>query len=143
MPVKRILLVDDTPLDIELTCLALAEEGFVQSVEVAVGGQAALDYLRRLTAAQLPELLLLDLKMPGVDGLVVLRQIRSTPQWQTLRVVMLTTSAEPRDRAACLQGGADAFVHKSTQLKEFIQSMREVVRTWLVTPVPCDQGAAT
>lgn len=125
MTPHRILLVDDTPLDVELTCLALGELGLRRAVHVASCGQEALDYLK---GADLPELLLLDLKMPGVDGLAVLRAVRDHPQWRALRVVMLTTSGEARDRDACLQAGADAFVQKSARLGDFVQAMREVVR---------------
>ena len=127
----RILLIDDTPLDVELTCLALQDQGLAQTVQVASGGQEALDYLNRVSPTGLPELLLLDLKMPGMDGLAVLAQVRAHPLWRRLRVVMLTTSAEPRDREACLQGGADAFVQKSARLSDYVQAMREVTRTWL------------
>lgn len=133
MPCPRLLLVDDTPLDLELTSLALSDQGLNLAVQVATGGQDALDYLEGLRPEDLPELILLDLKMPGLDGLAVLQQVKQHPLWQRIRVVMLTTSAEARDRDACLQAGANAFVQKSSTLGAYGLALREITRTWLDT----------
>jgi CheY-like chemotaxis protein len=141
MTSKRILLVDDNPLDIELTCLALSDQGFDQSVQVAADGQEALEILQRTRPDDLPSLMLLDLHMPRMDGQALLHHLKSVPQWRGIRVVILTTSSDLGDREASLHGGADGYVQKSMTLGAFIQSMREVVRTWL-TPVEGGNGAS-
>jgi CheY-like chemotaxis protein len=142
MTSKRILLVDDNPLDIELTCLALSDQGLDQSVQVAADGQEALEILQRTRPDDLPSLVLLDLHMPRMDGQALLRHLKSMPQWRDIRVVILTTSSDISDRDASLRGGADAYVQKPLTLGAFIQSMREVTRAWL-PPVEAGELSST
>jgi two-component system, chemotaxis family, response regulator Rcp1 len=136
---QPVLLVDDNPLDVELTLLALQDQGLSGSVAVVQDGVDALAYLERSGVAadgshRLPQLMLLDLHMPRLDGHSVLRRVRATQAWQALRVVMLTTSDDPQDRRRCLEAGADGYVLKSLELNSFVQSMREVTRAWLPAP---------
>lgn len=126
----HILLVDDNPLDVELTLLALASCGLDRRVSVAVDGQDALDflYVRGRHAARppgLPTLLLLDLKMPGLDGRAVLRQVRAHPDGERVHVAILTTSGLPEDRAGC--EAADAYLVKPLDLDEFARVVGETL----------------
>ena len=117
MSTKRILLVEDSANDVELTLTALAEKHLANEVVVVHDGEQALDYLHkrgafRLRADGLPVVVLLDLKLPKVDGLDVLGQIRADERLRTLPVVMLTSSREERDIVRSYDLGVNAYVVK-------------------------------
>ena len=133
----RILLVDDNPLDVELTLLGLAEHQLEQQVSVVSDGMEALEFLHRTGRhAQrppgLPVLVLLDLNMPGLRGQEVLADIRNDPALHHLCVVILTTSERPEDRAACVK--ADAYLIKPLNPEAFTQKVGNVIETLLLHP---------
>jgi len=131
MNLRRILLVEDSDRDAELTIDALVEYQLLNQIERARDGAEALDYLyRRGTFAQRPKedpaVVLLDLKMPKVDGMEVLRQVKADPRLKTIPVVMMTSSREERDLARSYDLGVNAYVVKPVEFKEFIDAVRQV-----------------
>jgi CheY-like chemotaxis protein len=138
---KRILLADDDPAGTELTLAALAESGLANEVAAVEDGEQALDYLYRRGAwARVPPgnpaVILLDLKMPRVDGLEVLRQVRADPQLCAIPVVVLTSSDQESDLVRSYQLGASAFVVKPVDIGAFIKAIREVGLFWAVLNRP-------
>lgn len=135
---RVILLVEDNPGDVELTMRALKRNKIANDVVVARDGVEALDFLFNTgsyegkPANPLPEVVLLDLKLPKVDGIEVLRQIRSDPRTQFLPVIMLTTSGEDRDVTACYSGGVNSYVRKPVDFSEFSEAVRQIGLYWLV-----------
>lgn len=113
----KILIIDDDLNDIELTRVALESAGRELQTLVAFNGEAGLKLLREQDA--LPELVLLDLKMPGMHGIEVLREIRADTRLQGIRVVVLTTSSLESDRDEAYKAGADTFLHKAFDLTRF------------------------
>jgi CheY-like chemotaxis protein len=133
--VKRILLAEDNPNDVELTLMALAEHNLANEVIVVKDGEEALDYLYRRGQYALyqngnPVVVLLDIKMPKVDGLEVLRQIKSDPALQTIPVVILTSSREDRDLVESYKLGVNAYVVKPVDFHEFVDAIREIGLFW-------------
>lgn len=114
----EILLVDDSPADVELTLFALRETRLTDQIEVAQDGEEALDFLFRRgrfatrPAAPLPRLILLDIKLPKVNGLEVLRQIKTNARTTMIPVVVLTSSRQEQDLAASYQLGANSYIQK-------------------------------
>jgi len=134
---KSILLAEDNPKDVELTLTALAENHLANEVVVVRDGEEALDYLLRrgrfaLRAEGNPAVVLLDLKMPRVDGLEVLRQIKSDDTLKTVPVVMLTSSREERDLVESYRLGANAYVVKPVGFEQFVEAVREVGVFWAI-----------
>lgn len=132
---KRILLVEDNQKDIDLALAALAENELADEVIVVRDGEQALDYLCqrgnfRLRARGNPAVVLLDLKLPKVDGLEVLTQIKSDPQLQMIPVVMLTSSREEADLASSYQRGVNAYVVKPVTFSRFVDALRELGVFW-------------
>jgi CheY-like chemotaxis protein len=137
----RILLVEDDPKDVELTLTALEEYHLANEVVVTRDGEEALDYLyRRSTFAARsndnPAVLLLDLKLPKVDGLEVLQQIKSDHQLRMIPVVVLTSSREERDMVASYRLGVNAYVVKPVDFHEFINAIRELGIFWAIINEP-------
>jgi two-component system, response regulator len=130
-----ILLVEDNPDDEELTRLAFEASRLLNEVVVARDGQEALDYLFD-AAHDLPNLVLLDLKLPKVDGLEVLKRIREHPRTQLLQVVMLTTSKEESDLINSYQLGCNSYIRKPVVFTEFIEAVRQLGMYWLVLNEP-------
>jgi CheY-like chemotaxis protein len=139
---KVILLVEDNPSDIELTQRALAKSHVANMLVVAEDGQEALDYLFstgkhiRRDVSDVPALVLLDLKLPGIDGLEVLRQIRLDPRTSRLPVVILTTSKEEQDVAQSYDLGANSYVRKPVDFTQFAQAVEHLGLYWLVLNEP-------
>ncbi len=132
---NSILLAEDNPKDVELTLTALAENHLANEVVVVCDGEEALDYLRRrgrfaLRAEGNPAVVLLDLKMPRVDGLEVLRRIKSDDTLKTVPVVMLTSSREERDLVESYRLGANAYVVKPVGFEQFVDAVREIGVFW-------------
>jgi two-component system response regulator len=142
MKPKIILLVEDNPSDIGLTQRALAKSRIANEMVVAEDGQEALDYLfatGKYTAREvsdIPALVLLDLKLPGVDGLEVLRQIRLDPRTSRLQVVILTTSKEEQDVAQSYDLGANSFIRKPVDFTQFAEAVEHLGLYWLVLNEP-------
>ena len=138
MKSKIILLVEDNPSDVGLTQRALAKSRVSNELVVAEDGQEALDYLfgagayagREVT--ELPALVLLDLKLPRVDGLEVLRQIRADERTRRLPVVILTTSKEEQDVAQSYDLGANSYIRKPVDFTQFAQAVEHLGLYWLV-----------
>jgi CheY-like chemotaxis protein len=147
--IKRILLAEDNPNDVELTLSALAEHHLANEVVVARDGAEALDYLYRRGDFMsrdegYPTVILLDLKMPKVDGLEVLKQIKSDPILRTIPVVVLTSSREERDIIESYQLGVNAYVVKPVDFHEFVDAIKELGLFWGILNVsPINQASAT
>lgn len=138
---KPILLVEDSPNDIELTLAALAENHLANEVVVVRDGAEALDYLRRrgifkLRAQGNPAVILLDLKLPKVDGLEVLREIKQDPALRAVPVVMLTSSREEQDLTRSYNLGVNAYVVKPVEFTQFADSIKELGLFWAVINEP-------
>jgi CheY-like chemotaxis protein len=138
---KRILLVEDNPKDVELTLSALAENNLANEVVVTRDGAEGLDYLYRrgqfkLRAEGNPAVILLDLKMPKVDGLEVLRLIKSDMELKAIPVVMLTSSREEKDLIASYQLGVNAYVVKPVNFRDFADAVKELGVFWAIVNEP-------
>jgi two-component system response regulator len=141
METKTILLVEDNPDDEALTLRALKRNNILNEVIVARDGAEALDYLfaqgeyNDRNASQLPEVVLLDLKLPKIDGLDVLRRIRSDPQTRRMAVVILTSSNEERDIISGYDLGANSYIRKPVDFNQFMEAVRQLGVYWLVLNV--------
>jgi CheY-like chemotaxis protein len=135
--VGRILLVEDDPNDTELTMTALEEYHLSNEVVVAPDGAEALDYLYHRGKFQgrgngNPAVMLLDLKLPKVDGLEVLKQIKSDDNLRMIPVVVLTSSREERDMVASYKLGVNAYVVKPVDFHEFVNAIKELGVFWAI-----------
>jgi CheY-like chemotaxis protein len=144
---KRIVLAEDNPNDVELTLAALADINLANEVVVVRDGAEALDYLfRRNEYAQRPPgnpaVLLLDLKMPKIDGLDVLRALKADDQLKTIPVVMLTSSREEQDLVSSYKLGVNAYVVKPVDFRAFIDAVRQMGAFWAVINEPPPGGVA-
>lgn len=143
---KRILLAEDNPHDLELTLAALQQHGLANEIVAVRDGAAALDYLygRGAYAGRPPgnpALVLLDLKMPKIDGIEVLRQIKGDPALKTIPTVMLTSSREEADVIRSYQLGVNAYVVKPVEFGEFMDAVRQLGGFWaLVNEAPVATG---
>jgi CheY-like chemotaxis protein len=132
-----ILLVEDNPLEVELTLRPLRELDPATQIEVARDGEEALDFLlgrgafRHRLGASLPRLVLLDLKLPKIDGIEVLRGVRGNARTCLIPVVVLTSSTDPRQLAQCYQLGANSYVPKPVKYEEFRAAIQTVGQYWL------------
>ena len=135
---KIILLVEDNPDDEALTLRALKKNDFQNEVIVARDGAQALDYLfatgehEEHAARVVPQLVLLDLKLPRVDGLEVLRRIRADERTRLLPVVILTSSREQRDLVEGYGCGANSYIRKPVDFGQFVEAVRQLGLYWLV-----------
>jgi CheY-like chemotaxis protein len=140
-PLKRILLAEDNAHDVELTLAALEEHNLANEVIVVRDGAEALDYLFHRGpfaghANGLPVVVLLDLKMPKVDGLEVLKQMRTDPGLKHIPVVMITSSREEQDLVRSYQLGVNAYVVKPMDFQQFIASIKQVGFFWAIINEP-------
>lgn len=140
--IKHILLAEDNDLDIELALEALKENNLANCVSVVNDGAEALDYLHcrgkyRMRTSGNPVVVLLDIKMPKVDGLQVLDAIRADESLKTIPVVMLTSSREERDLVESYRLGVNAFVVKPVNFSEFLEAVKALGMFWmLINEVP-------
>jgi two-component system response regulator len=139
--IKTILIAEDNANDVELTLTALKENRLANAVVVAGDGAEALDYLYRRNAyatrtSPNPVLMLLDLKMPKVDGLEVLRAVKSDPALRTIPVVMLTSSREEGDLIESYNLGVNAYVVKPVDFVEFINAVKLLGGFWAIVNEP-------
>ncbi|MGB7746481.1 MAG: response regulator [Verrucomicrobiia bacterium] len=139
--IKKILLVEDDPQDVELTLAALAEHNLANTVAVVHDGAEALDYLYcrrkfKTRAASLPVLVLLDLKLPKVSGLEVLKIIKADKQLKILPVVVLSSSRETPDVAECYRHGVNAYVVKPVDFAEFMKAVKLLGIFWAAINEP-------
>jgi two-component system response regulator len=145
-----ILLVEDNPDDVDLTLRAFGKSKVVNEIAVARDGEEALDYLFARGARAgtdpipLPEVVLLDLKLPKLDGLEVLRRIRADARTRRLPVVVLTSSNEEKDMVSSYNLGANSFVRKPVDFAQFLEAARQLGLYWLVLnqapPLPGGPG---
>jgi two-component system, response regulator len=129
---RSILLVEDNEDDVELTLRAFARSEVLHEITVVRDGAAAVDYLlHRDARADAPEVVLLDLKLPRLDGLEVLRRLRADERTRRLPVVVLTSSDEEQDLAACYDLGANSFVRKPVDFARFVHAANQLGSYWL------------
>jgi CheY-like chemotaxis protein len=144
---RRILLVEDDPNDVELTLSALGEHNLANQIMIVRDGVEALDYLYRREAFAGrrdgdPVVILLDLKMPRLDGVQVLRQLKSDEQMRFIPVVILTSSRESRDLEKCYGLGVNAYVVKPVRFEEFVAAIKGIGVFWALINEP-PPGSAT
>jgi DNA-binding response OmpR family regulator len=137
----RILMVEDDNNDVDMTMTALEEYNLANEVVVTRDGEEALDYLFCLgrykgRTNENPAVLLLDLKLPKIDGLEVLRQVKSDDTLKMIPVVVLTSSHEEKDMVASYQLGVNAYVVKPVDFHEFVNAIKELGVFWAVINVP-------
>jgi CheY-like chemotaxis protein len=135
---KIILLAEDNPDDVTLTLRALKKSKIMNEVVVAQDGVEALDYLfgtgkyAGRDTRVLPQVVLLDLKMPRMDGLEVLQRVRSDERTRLLPVVVLTTSSEDKDRVESYKLGANSYIRKPVNFEQFVDAVQKLGLYWLV-----------
>lgn len=148
MEFGKILLAEDDPRDVELTLEALREHNLANEVVVARDGEEALDYVYRRRRFEsrppgFPVVMLVDLKMPKVDGVEVVRQIKSDQTTRMIPIVVLTSSRESRDLDECYRLGANAYVVKPVEFRDFVDAVRQVGSFWALlneAPPGCVRG---
>ena len=137
----RILIVEDDPRDVELTLAALEEYNLTNEVVVTRDGQEALDYLYcrgqfNTRSDENPAVMLLDLKLPKIDGLEVLQQIKSDEHLKMIPVVVLTSSHEEKDMMRSYKLGVNAYVVKPVDFHEFVNAVKELGMFWAIVNEP-------
>ena len=145
-----VLLVESDPLEAELLLRSLGEVAAAERIGVARDGEEALDYLlgrnafRHRLGAALPPLVLLELRLPRLDGIEVLRTLRASPRTASVPIVMLSSATESRELAQCYQAGANSCIVKPIEFRALADTLRELGRYWLRLnrPAPSGAGAA-
>ena len=134
---RPILLVEDNPVDLDLTLRAFERRNLANPIEVARDGQEVLDWIPRWeTGESLPLVILLDVKLPRVNGLEVLRQLRENPVSQHIPVVMLTSSSEERDVKMAYQHHANSYIVKPVSFDKLIEVATQIELYWCLTNHP-------
>jgi CheY-like chemotaxis protein len=134
---RPILLVEDNPMDVDLTRRAFAKRHIVNPLEIARDGEEALGWIERWAAGHpLPVVVLLDLKLPRVSGLEVLRRFKAHPACARLPVVVLTTSREDADVAAAYALGVNSYIVKPVEFEKFIEVAAQIDLYWCVLNEP-------
>ena len=137
VPLRPILLVEDNPVDLDLTLRAFARRNLANPVHVARDGQEALDWIPRWeTGEPLPLVILLDVKLPRVNGLEVLRHLRENPVSQYIPVVMLTSSSEERDVRMAYQHHANSYIVKPVSFDSLMEVATRIELYWCLTNHP-------
>ena len=134
---RPILLVEDNPMDVDLTRRAFIRRKVTSEIQVARDGEEALAWLKRWeTGEPTPLLVLLDLKLPKVDGLEVLRRIKIHPQYRTIPVVILSTSGEDSDIQVAYAEGANSYIIKPVDFDRFMQIVDHIQTYWCTLNIP-------
>ena len=136
---RPILLVEDNPMDIDLTLQGFQEHNFVNPVVVCRDGEEALSYVKNHPSqddAGMPVLVLLDLRLPKVDGLEVLKQVREHPVWTRIPVLVLTTSRQNDDIEKAYQLGANSYIVKPVDFESFTEVVKNIKIYWILTNQP-------
>ena len=142
-----VLLVEADPLEAELLLRSLGEVAPAERIGVARDGEEALDYLlgrnafRHRLGAALPPLVLLELRLPRLDGIEVLRTLRASPRTASVPIVMLSSATEARELAQCYQAGANSCIVKPIEFRALAETLRELGRYWLRLNRPAPSGA--
>jgi CheY-like chemotaxis protein len=137
--VRPILLVEDNPMDLDLTYQALKEHSVANPIVACRDGEEALRYMEEhhlSTDSQIPILVLLDLRLPKVDGIEVLRQARNDSVWKQVPIVVLTTSRENKDIEAAYQLGVSSYIVKPVDFLAFTEVVKTIKVYWLLTNEP-------
>lgn len=146
IPLKKILLVEDNPNDVELTLEALSEQNLSSGVIVLNDGVKAMEYLLydenyKNRERENPAVILLDIKMPRMDGIEVLQALKSSKELRTIPVVMLTSSREEPDLKKCYELGVNAYVVKPVNFKDFYEAVKQVGIFWAaINELPYNGG---
>ncbi len=136
-PTRPILLVEDNPMDVDLTLRAFKKRNVANPIQVARDGEEALAFLPRWEAGEpLPAVILLDLKLPKVHGLDVLRQIKAHLQFAAIPIVVLTSSSEDGDIKAAYQLGANSYIVKPVDFEKFMEVAAQIELYWIVLNTP-------
>lgn len=135
--IRSILLVDDNPMDVDLTLRAFKRRKLANPIEVARDGEEALAWIPRWEAGEpRPVVILLDINMPRVGGLEVLRQLKSHPVFRTIPVVMLSTSAVSQDVETAYRHGANSYIVKPVDFDQFMEVAAQIEEYWGVVNQP-------
>ena len=133
---RPILLVEDNPLDIDLTLRAFKKQRLLNPIEIARDGEEAVSWIPRWEAGEpLPLIVLLDLKLPRIDGLEVLRRFKKKPRIKLVPVVVLTSSSQDRDITTAYEFGANSYIIKPVDFDKFVSVAAEIELYWLATTV--------
>jgi CheY-like chemotaxis protein len=137
--IRPILLVEDNPMDLDLTLQALEGNGVANPIVACRDGEEALEYMNQHRSPgdlQVPIVVLLDLRLPKVDGIEVLRQARSDPVWRQVPIVVMTTSRENRDIEAAYGLGVNSYIVKPVDFLTFTEVVKSIKVYWLLTNEP-------
>ena len=137
--IRPILLVEDNPMDLDLTLQALEGNGVANPIVACRDGEEALEYMNKHRSPgdlQVPIVVLLDLRLPKVDGIEVLKQARSDPVWRQVPIVVMTTSRESRDIEAAYGLGVNSYIVKPVDFLTFTEVVKSIKVYWLLTNEP-------
>jgi len=135
--IRPILLVEDSPIDLDLTLRAFARHKFADQIQVALDGEEALAWIERWDGGEpWPAVILLDLKLPKIDGLEVLRQLKAHPEYCAIPVVVLTTSSENSDIKTAYKIGANSYLFKPVDYEKFTEVTAQIRLYWGVLNEP-------
>jgi CheY-like chemotaxis protein len=136
---RPILLVEDNPMDLDLTLQAFKQQRIINPILSCRDGEEAIEYIEAhpsSTDAQFPILVLLDLRLPKVDGIEVLRHARNNPDWKQVPIVILTTSREDKDIEAAYKLGVNSYIVKPVDFNAFAEVVKAIRMYWLLTNEP-------